>query len=74
MYILENPDGRFYIGQTDELDRRRDGHKDSTNAKSKYTAKNGQWKLVWSENHQTRYSAMNRERFIKSRKAAAWKR
>jgi len=72
VYILENPQGRFYVGQTDDLDRRLAQHNDPETRSGKYTHKNGPWELVWSEKHATRSAAMRRERFIKSRKSAAW--
>jgi len=72
VYILENPDGRFYVGQTDDLPRRVARHNDPTRDKTHYTAKHGPWELVYSEPHATRSDAMQRERFIKSRKSSAW--
>ncbi len=73
VYILENPAGRFYIGQTDDLDRRVEQHNDPEHSNSKYTTKmTGPWRLVWSEQHPSRSEAMVREKFIKSRKSAAW--
>ena len=72
VYVLENEQGRFYVGHTDDLDRRLAEHNDPLRSKSKYTAKHGPWRLVWSEVHPTRSEAMTRERFIKSRKSAAW--
>ena len=70
--MLENPDGTFYVGQTDDLERRVAEHNNPDAAPSKYTPKHGPWRLVWSEEHPDRPSAMKRERFIKSRKSAAW--
>jgi len=58
VYILENTAGRFYVGHTDGLRRRLDEHNDPTREKSKHTAKHGPWKLVWSEEHPDRSSAM----------------
>ena len=72
MYVIENARGRFYIGHTDDLDRRFAEHNDPDGSKSKYTRKHGPWRLVWSQQHPTRADAMRRERFIKSRKSAAW--
>jgi len=40
VYILENPQGRFYVGQTDDLDRRLAEHNDPTHNASKYTTRN----------------------------------
>jgi len=72
VYVLENEDGRFYVGQTDDLDRRVVEHNDTGPAQGKYTLKNGPWKLVWSERHFNRASAMRRERQIKRMKSARW--
>ena len=72
VYILENLAGKFYIGQTDDLERRVSEHNDPSRSKSKYTSKNGPWKLVCSEPFGTRSEAVKRERFMKSRKSAKW--
>ena len=73
VYVLENEAGKFYIGQTDDLDRRLQEHNDPMRSKSKFTAKHGTtWRLVWSERHPDRASAMRREKQIKSMKSAKW--
>ncbi len=72
VYILENAAGRFYIGSTDDLLRRVDEHNAPEKVGSKYTHKNGPWKLVWSEEHTTRGKAVSREKAIKRMKSAAW--
>ena len=72
VYVLESEDGRFYVGQTDDLDRRLAQHNELGASMGKYTLKNGPWKLVWSEQHPTRSSAMKRERDIKRMKSARW--
>ena len=71
MYVLESADGRFYVGQTDDLNRRVAEHNAPDDGR-KFTHKGGPWRLVWQESHPTRAEAMRRERFIKSRKSAAW--
>lgn len=71
VYILENPAGRFYVGSTDDVDRRLTEH-NSILEKKTYTHKNGPWKLVWTEQHPTRSSAMIREKQIKSMKSSKW--
>jgi putative endonuclease len=71
-YILENPSGGFYIGQTDDLARRLIDHNDPESPHGKYTYKHGPWKLAWSEIHSSRSSAMQRERQIKRMKSASW--
>ena len=70
VYVLQNPVGRFYIGQTDELPARLLRHNE--NDTRKYTNKNGPWALVWSEAHETRSSAVKRERQVKRMKSATW--
>jgi predicted GIY-YIG superfamily endonuclease len=71
-YVLENEAGRFYIGHTDNLSRRLIEHNDTGPALGKFTLKNGPWRLVWSEEHPTRGSAIKREREIKRKKSARW--
>jgi putative endonuclease len=71
VYILENPAGRFYIGSTDDPDRRVREHNEQFGHQS-FTHKNGPWRLVWKEEHPSRASAVARERQIKSMKSARW--
>jgi putative endonuclease len=72
VYILQNPDGKFYIGQTDDLPLRLHSHNRTDRPVGKFTRKNGPWALVWSEMHPSRASAMGRERQIKGMKSARW--
>ena len=72
VYVLENPLGRFYVGQTANLQQRVAEHNDPTGARSKFTSKNGPWRIVWFEEHHDRPSAVRRERGIKSMKSARW--
>ena len=74
LYILQSEStGRYYIGQTDNLERRLSEHNDSCYTGSKTTKRfKGPWKLIYSEEYKTRLEAMARERQIKgwkSRKA-----
>ena len=72
VYILDNQKGRFYVGHTDNLDRRLKRHNRPEEQKDlrKHTHKHGPWKMVWSEEHLSRSSAMKREKQIKSWKSA----
>jgi predicted GIY-YIG superfamily endonuclease len=70
VYIVENPVGKFYIGQTADLTARLASHNRTDGAQGKFTRKNGPWKLVWAEEHPTRAEAMRRERAIKRWKSA----
>ncbi|WP_269523679.1 GIY-YIG nuclease family protein [Coraliomargarita parva] len=73
VYILENAKGRFYIGHTDDPQRRLREHNDHDGKShlGKYTHKHGPWKLVWTEPHPTRSAAMQREKQIKLWKSSA---
>ena len=74
VYVLENAEGRFYIGSTNDLARRIEEHNCAEKTGTKYTHKNGPWKLVWSEQHDSRSSAVRQERAIKRMKSAEWTR
>ncbi len=69
-YILQNPTGTFYVGQTEHLDSRVASHNRTDKIAGKFTRKNGPWMLVWREQHQSRASAMAREREIKRWKSS----
>jgi putative endonuclease len=69
-YIIQNPAGRFYIGQTDDLSTRIRNHNRTDKIAGKFTRKNGPWILIWSQEHPNRSSAIRREREIKSWKSA----
>ena len=71
-YILENLQGRFYTGHTDDLARRLGEHNSTAGPKTKHTLKNGPWRVVWSEEHATRAAAMAREKQIKAMKSTRW--
>ena len=60
VYILENPRGTFYIGQTENLSIRLADHNRLDGFDGHFTRKNGPWKLVWKEQHSSRGSAMLR--------------
>jgi putative endonuclease len=70
-YILQSEStGRYYVGSTDNLDRRVAQHNDPDYKGSKTTKRfKGPWKLVYTESSQTRAEAMSREREIKSWKS-----
>ena len=70
VYILQNPSGKFYIGQTDNLELRVANHNRTDKVAGKFTRKNGPWALVWNEKHPDRSSATRREQAIKSWKSS----
>ena len=72
VYVLENKRGKFYIGQTGNLVQRILDHNRTDDYDGHFTRKNGPWKLVWSEEHSSRSSAVHRERQIKQMKSSKW--
>ena len=64
VYILQSETtGRYYVGQTKDVDERVAYH----NANYSRALKNrGPWKLVFAESFATRSEALRRERQIKS--------
>jgi predicted GIY-YIG superfamily endonuclease len=70
VYILQNPNGRFYVGHTGSLDTRLVSHNRTDKISGKFTRKNGPWTLVWCEEHSSRSGVIRREREIKSWKSA----
>ena len=65
VYILQSiKTKKLYVGQTDNLARRLEEH--NTGRGGKYTQQNGPWKLLYSEQHSDRTSAVNRELYLKS--------
>ena len=72
VYILENPKGTLYVGQTSDLPNRLVDHNRTDCFDGHYTRKNGPWRLVWSEPHESLSSAVRREQQIKRMKSAIW--
>ncbi len=72
VYIIENPAGKLYVGQTDDLSVRLSNHNRVDRIAGKFTRKNGPRVLIWKEEHPTRASAVDRERQIKAMKSARW--
>ena len=66
VYILESEkDNSFYIGQTNDLDKRLDFHNQGL---SKYTSRKTPWHIVYFEEYNTRTEAIQRERFLKNQR------
>ena len=73
VYILQSlKTGKLYIGHTDNLTRRLEEH--NTGRGGKYTQQNKPWKLLYSEPHPDRSTAMKREYFLKSTKGSQEKK
>jgi len=66
LYVLKNKKGSYYIGTTNNIERRIQEH---NNGKSKATKNRGPWNIVYTEKFRTRSQAMKREYYIKSQKS-----
>ncbi len=65
IYILENEEGKHYIGYTSHLANRLKKHNTDS---SRWTRYKGPWKIIYSEEYQTKSEAYRREKQIKSYK------
>ena len=63
LYILRNIHDRLYIGQTNNLKQRLNDH--NTNHGAKFIRDYGDFWLVYTEEFQTRFDAMKREKQLK---------
>ena len=72
VYVLQNSRGKLYVGHTGNLVERLKDHNRTDCFEGHFTRKNGPWTLEWSETHESRGSAVRRERQIKRMKSAKW--
>ena len=72
VYVLESVEGKFYVGSSDDPDRRATEHNDADRGRVTFMHKHGPWTLVWREPHLSRAAAMARERQIKNMKSSRW--
>ncbi len=70
LYILysEKMD-HFYVGYTNNIERRLKEH---NTVRGKFTDRGIPWKLVYSENYETKQEAKNREAEIKAKKSRTY--
>lgn len=61
VYILRTSSNTLYIGQTNDLEKRLNEHKNKTGKSAKYLRYFKSSKLVYSEKYKTRKEAMQRE-------------
>jgi putative endonuclease len=67
VYIIRSDlDGTYYVGSTQNLEERLERH---NQGRSQYTKAKRPWRLVYSEEHPDRSSAVKRENEIKWRKS-----
>ena len=67
VYILHSQKtDRYYVGYTNDLERRISEH---NRKKGKYTDGGIPWELVYTEDYEIKTEAMEREKYIKSKKS-----
>ena len=70
VYILRSmKDGRFYVGMTENLEKRLSQH---NSGRTKSTKGYIPWKLFFSEEYSDRISAREREKYLKSGFGKQW--
>jgi len=68
VYVLQNLEGKFYIGITDDVDRRIEDHNDG---RSRWTKSRGPWTLVWQSQNLSLGDARKLENILKRQKGGA---
>ena len=66
VYVLRNPEGKYYIGLTDDVARRLNDH---NSGHSKWTSKFGPWEVVWQKGPMTLGEARKLENWLKRQKS-----
>ena len=67
VYVIVNPEGQTYVGQTADLPRRLGQHNHPECELTLHTKRHpGPWQLLYSEECASRVAAMRRERQLKS--------
>ena len=73
VYVLLNPQGKIYIGQTTNLATRLSQHNDPEYRRTLHTKRHpGPCRLIHKERVPTRKEAMRRERELKSERGRGW--
>ena len=73
VYILMNPAGSTYVGQTADLERRLTQHNEPNCRLTLHTKRNvGPWGVIHSEEFPSRAAAMRRESELKCGKGREW--
>jgi len=68
VYVLQNLEGKFYIGITDDVDRRIEDHNDG---RSRWTKSRGPWTLVWQSQNLSLGDARKLENLLKRQKGGS---
>ena len=68
VYVIQNPEGRYYIGMSEEVTRRVAQHNEGV---SKWTKGRGPWTLVWTSEAKSITDARKLENLLKKQKGGA---
>lgn len=69
IYVLQNSDGKLYIGQTSDLNRRIQEHNITGTG---YTSKYRPWRLLWSKDFSIREEVVQQEKYLKTGAGRDW--
>jgi len=65
VYVIQNPDGKFYIGMSEDVEERLTQHNSGV---SKWTKHRGPWTLRWTSEAISITEARKLENFLKRQK------
>jgi predicted GIY-YIG superfamily endonuclease len=65
VYVLQNPQGQFYIGLSDDVTKRLTQHNSKVSTWTRYR---GPWQLVWTSQSQSLSMACKLEKILKRQK------
>ena len=72
-YVLANPAGRIYVGQTNDIERRLAEHNDPDYRGTLHTKRHpGPWRLLLAESFTTRAEAIRHEKALKGGQGREW--
>ncbi|MFH1375960.1 MAG: GIY-YIG nuclease family protein [Patescibacteria group bacterium] len=66
VYVIQNENGKKYIGFTQNLARRLEEHNDAKGKKRGWTRLRGPWRLIHKEKFKEKTKALKREQELKT--------
>ena len=66
VYVIQNAEGRFYIGLSEDVERRLQQHNDGG---SRWTKGKGPWRLLWASEAMSLSEARKLENHLKRQKS-----
>ncbi len=64
VYVIKSREGFFYTGMTEDIDKRLVEH--NTKSVSFWTKRGTNWKLVYTEEFESKTEALKREKWLKT--------